>query len=213
MLNVIWVIMIFSGIVLGLIMGRAKEVSDAILSSCSQAVDLTLVMLGAMCLWSGLMRVAEKAGIVDALARLMKGIFKFLFPGIPKGHPANGAIAMSFSADLLGLGNAATPLGILAMKELSNLNGNSPVASNAMVMFGVVNAACIQLIPATILIIRQQAGSSDPSSIIPCVWVASLVSTVTGILTAKALERVAKPPSLRGTGDARKRIARTGLTK
>lgn len=203
MLNIIWVIMIFSGIVTGLITGRTKEVSDAILASSGQAVNLTIIMLGAMCLWSGLMRVAEKAGIVDALARLLKGVFRFLFPGIPRGHPANGAIAMSFSADLLGLGNAATPLGILAMKELSNINGNSPVASNAMVMFGVINAACIQLIPATILIIRQQAGSSDPSSIIPCVWAASLVSTVTGIIAAKVLERAARTPGHRGRGSGR----------
>jgi spore maturation protein A len=186
--------MMFSGIVTSLLTGRTKEVSDAILASCSQAVNLTIVMLGAMCLWSGLMKVAEKAGIVDALARLLKGIFRFLFPGIPQGHPANGAIAMSLSADLLGLGNAATPLGILAMKELSGINGNSPVASNAMVMFGVINAACIQLIPSTILIIRQQAGSAHPSSIIPCVWIASLVSAITGIVSAKALERVSRVP-------------------
>ena len=166
MLNAIWVIMIFSGIVTGLITGRTKEVSEAILSSCSQAVNLTIVMLGAMCLWTGLMKVAEKAGIVDTLARLLRGVFRFLFPGIPKGHPANGAIAMSLSADLLGLGNAATPLGILAMKELSNINGNSPIASNAMVMFGVINAACIQLIPATILIIGLEGGTADPNSII-----------------------------------------------
>ena len=174
MLNAIWVIMMFSGIVTSLLTGRTKEVSDAILASCSQAVNLTIVMLGAMCLWSGLMKVAEKAGIVDALARLLKGIFRFLFPGIPQGHPANGAIAMSLSADLLGLGNAATPLGILAMKELSGINGNSPVASNAMVMFGVINAACIQLIPSTILIIRQQADRRIKQHH-PCVWIASLV--------------------------------------
>lgn len=204
MLNVIWVVMLFSGIVLGLVTGREKEVSDAFLSSCSQAVELALVMVGAMCLWSGLMRVAEKAGIVDALARLLKGVFRFLFPGVPKGHPANGAIAMSFSADLLGLGNAATPLGILAMKELSNINDNSPIASNDMVMFGVINAACIQLIPATILIIRQQAGSTDPSGIIPCVWVASFVSTVTGIIAAKALARVGRIPPKYGAGNGKR---------
>jgi len=198
MLNVIWVIMVFSGIITSVITGRTKEVSDAILSSCGQAVNLTIVMLGAMCLWSGLMKVAEKAGIVDALARLLKGVFRFLFPGIPKGHPANGAIAMSLSADLLGLGNAATPLGILAMKELSGINGTSPVASNAMVMFGVITAACIQLIPSTVLIIRHQAGSAYPSSIIPCVWIASLVSALTGIIAAKVLERVSKDPGRNG---------------
>jgi spore maturation protein A len=192
MLNIIWVIMVFAGIITGVLTGRTKDVSDAILASCGSAVELAITMLGAMCLWSGIMKVAERAGIVDMMARLLKGVFKFLFPSIPKGHPASGAIAMSVSADLLGLGNAATPLGILAMKELSALNKHSPVASNAMVMFGVINAACIQLIPATILIIRQQTGSTDPSSIIPCVWVASMVATLTGIISAKLLEKTSK---------------------
>lgn len=189
MLNIIWVIMIFAGVVASLLMGRTKEVSDAILASCGNAVSLAIMMLGAMCLWSGIMRVAQKAGLVDNLAKLLKGVFEFLFPGIPKGHAASGAIAMSISADLMGLGNAATPLGIMAMKQLSNLNGNSPTASNAMVMFAVVNSACIQVIPATVLVIRQQTGSMDPSSIIPCVWIASLASTLSGILVAKLLEK------------------------
>lgn len=194
MLNIIWAIMVFAGIMTGILTGRIKEVSDAILSSCGSAVELAITMLGAMCLWSGLMKVAEKAGIVDVIARLLKGVFRFLFPGIPKGHPANGAIAMSISADLLGLGNAATPLGIMAMKELSAINGHSPVASNAMVMFAVINAACIQLVPATILIIRQQAGSVNPTSIMPCVWAASLVSTLAGLIAAKLLEKASKDP-------------------
>jgi spore maturation protein A len=189
MLNLIWIIMIFAGVMTGLLTGRVKEISDAALASCGNAVELAITMLGAMCLWSGIMRIAQKAGLVDALAKLLKGVFKFLFPGIPNGHPANGAIAMSLSADLMGLGNAATPLGIMAMKELSNINGNSPTANNAMVMFAVINAACIQIIPATVLVIRQQAGSTDPASIIPTVWVASVVATVTGILTAKLLEK------------------------
>jgi spore maturation protein A len=189
MLNVIWVIMIIAGVFAGILLGRTKDVSDALLASCGSAVELSITMLGAMCLWSGIMRVAQKAGLVDSLAKLLKRVFKSLFPGIPEGHPANGAIAMSISADLLGLGNAATPLGIIAMKELSNVNKNSPTASNAMIMFAVVNASCIQIIPATVLIIRQKAGSINPTSIIPAVWIASLISTITGILAAKLLER------------------------
>lgn len=190
MLNIIWVVMIFAAVVAGLLLGRVKEISDALLASCGNAVNLAITMLGAMCLWSGLMRVAERAGLVDGLAKLLRGVFKFLFPGIPKGHPANGAIAMSISADLLGLGNAATPLGIMAMKELSSINGNSLRASNAMVMFAVVNAACIQLIPATVLIIRQQAGSVNPTSIMPTVWISSAVSLISGIIAAKLMERI-----------------------
>lgn len=193
MLNLIWVIMIFAGVVTGILTGRTKEISDAILESCVSSINLVITMLGAMCLWTGIMKVAQKGGLVDGLAKLLKGVFKFLFPGIPKGHPANGAIAMSISADLLGLGNAATPLGIMAMQELSNVNNNKTIASNAMVMFGVVNAACIQLIPATVLVIRQQAGSSDISSVMPCIWIASLVSALSGIIAAKLLERKVIP--------------------
>ncbi len=189
MLNLIWVIMIFAGVVTGLIMGRTKEISDAVLASCVDSVQVVITMVGVMCLWSGIMRVAQKAGLVDKLAKLLKGVFRFLFPGVPKDHPANGAIAVSISADLLGLGSAATPLGIMAMKELSNVNNNSPVASNAMVMFGVINAVCIQVIPSTILVIRQQSGSSNPSSIMPTVWIASIASTLTGIIAAKIMEK------------------------
>ncbi|NLM74178.1 MAG: nucleoside recognition protein [Clostridiaceae bacterium] len=189
MLNLIWVIMIFSGVVTGLLMGRTKEISDAVLASCVDSVQVVITMLGAMCLWSGIMRVAEKAGLVNKLAKLLKGVFRFLFPGLPKDHPANGAIAVSISADFLGLGSAATPLGIMAMKELSKVNNNSPVASNDMVMFGVINAVCIQMIPSTILIIRQQAGAVDPSSIMPTVWISSIMSTLAGIFAAKILEK------------------------
>jgi len=181
--------MIFAGVITGIITGRMGEISNAVLESCINSVNLVITMLGSMCLWSGLMKAAQKAGLVNSLAKMLKGVFRFLFPGIPKDHPANGAIAMSLSADLLGLGNAATPLGIMAMKELSKVNNDSTVASNAMVMFGVVNAACIQLIPSTVLIIRQQAGSSNPSSVIPCIWVASFISLVSGITAAKLFEK------------------------
>lgn len=189
MLNFIWAFMIFIGVVTGLLLGRTEEISDAVLASCVDSIELVITMMGAMCLWSGIMRVAEKAGLVNSLARLLKGVFRFLFPGIPKDHPANGAVAVSISADLLGLGSAATPLGIMAMKELSKANGNSPVASNAMVMFGVLNAVCIQLIPSTVLIIRQQAGSLNPSSILPNVWISSVASMMAGIIAAKLMER------------------------
>ena len=119
MLNFIWVIMIFAGIVTGVLTGRTKEVSDAILESCVNSVELVITMLGAMCLWTGLMKVAKKSGLVDSLAKLLKGVFKFSSP-YSAGHPANSAIAMSISARPFSLGNAATPLGIAAMKELSS---------------------------------------------------------------------------------------------
>lgn len=189
MLNTIWVIMVLAGVLTGILTGRTSEVSDSVLESCVNSVNLVITMLGAMCLWSGIMKVAQKGGLVNGLAKMLKGVFRYLFPGIPKDHPANGAIAMSISADLLGLGNAATPLGIMAMKELSNVNNNSVIASNAMVMFGVVNAACIQLIPSTVLIIRQQAGSSNPSSVIPCIWIASFISLISGIIATKIMEK------------------------
>lgn len=189
MLNTIWAVMIFAGVITALFTGRTTEISEAVLASCVSSIQLIITMLGAMCLWSGVMRVAQKAGLVDGLAKLLRGVFRYFFPGIPKDHPANGAIAMSLSADLLGLGSAATPLGIMAMRELSNLNGNSTTASNAMVMFGVLNSVCIQLIPASVLVIRQQAGSVNPSAIIPAVWATSLISATTGVIATKLLEK------------------------
>ncbi|MDP4093034.1 MAG: nucleoside recognition domain-containing protein [Bacillota bacterium] len=187
MLNYIWFGMIVIGFAVGMMNGRIEEVSQAVIDSASTAVELCIGLLGVMCLWTGLMAVAEKSGLVKALAKIVRPALKFLFPDIPKDHPALGAIVLNMVANFFGLGNAATPLGIKAMTELQKLNPDKNTATNAMSMFLVLNTAAIQLIPVTIIAVRTAAGSKGPADIIGTIWMASSCATAAGIITAKIL--------------------------
>jgi len=182
MLNYIWVGMIMIGVVWGLITGKMEQVTDAVISSSEEGVNLAIVLTGVMCLWSGLMKIAQKSGLVNAITKASKDVFAGLFTKIPENHPAIGAIVLSFTANFLGLGNAATPLGIKAMESLQTLNDKKDTATDDMILFMVINASCIQLIPTTIIALRDAAGSDSPASILPHVWISSLVSTITAIL-------------------------------
>jgi len=182
MLNYIWVGMIVLGIVWGLAAGKMDQVTEAVISSSEEGVNLAIVLTGVMCLWSGLMKIAQKSGMVNAITRASKDIFAGLFSKIPENHPAMGAIVLSFTANFLGLGNAATPLGIKAMESLQTLNDKKDTATDDMILFMVINASCLQLIPTTVIALRDAAGSRDPASILPHVWISSLISTVTAIL-------------------------------
>lgn len=185
MLNYIWSGMLVTGFIIGMINGRIQEVTKAVVDSAGKAVELSIALLGIMCLWTGLMAVAKKSGVIDFISMLFRPFLKFLFPGIPKKHAAVGAIVMNLSANFLGLGNAATPLGIKAMQELQKLNPVKTKATDAMCMFLVLNTAAIQLIPATMIAIRTDAGSVNPAEIIVAVWVASICAALTGISFVK----------------------------
>lgn len=187
MLNYIWLGMLVLGFIVGIINGKVEAVTQAAINSATTAVNLCIGLLGVMCLWTGLMGIAEKSGMVRYIARLVRPVFRFLFPGIPKGHPAMGAIIMNLVANFLGLGNAATPLGIKAMGELQKLNRIKNTATNEMSMFLVLNTSCIQLVPATIIAVRTAEGSRNPAEIIVAIWIASFCATITGIITAKLL--------------------------
>lgn len=187
MLNYIWFAMLVVGFVVGIMNGRVNEVTQAVVDSSKNAIELSIGLLGIMCLWTGLMGVAEKSGIIRGIAKVVRPVMRFLFPGIPKGHPANGAIVMNLVANFLGLGNAATPLGLKAMGELQKLNPNKDTASNEMSMFLVLNTACIQFIPATIIAVRAAAGSKSPAEIIGTIWVATICATIAGIIAVKIL--------------------------
>ncbi|MBM7555992.1 nucleoside recognition domain-containing protein [Halanaerobacter jeridensis] len=187
MLNFIWATMVITGFVVAVINGRMTELSTAILESGEESVMTVLKLIGPMSLWLGIMKLAEEAGLVNILARLFKPLAKFLFPKIPADHPVLGAIMMNFSANLLGLGNSATPLGIKAMHQLQELNQNSRTASDAMCTFLVINTSSLTLIPTTILALRVSANSNEVTAIIGTTLFATCCSTIAGILVNKVL--------------------------
>jgi spore maturation protein A len=169
--------------------GTAAQVTKASVDSAKTAVEISIGLVGIMTLWLGIMRVAEKAGLVTLLARVLTPFRRLLFPEIPPDHPAIGAMIMNLAANMLGLSNAATPLGIKAMEELQELNPEKETASNAMVTFLVLNTAGIQFIPATIIGVLAAAGSKQPTAIISTTIVATLCGALAAVTTAKILQR------------------------
>ncbi|MHB8063240.1 MAG: nucleoside recognition domain-containing protein [Ruminiclostridium sp.] len=192
MLNYIWVGLLLIGFIAGIFNGRIDQVTKAAMDSAQNAVMVCIGLIGVMCLWTGLMKIAEKSGLVTGIGRLVRPILGFLFPDIPKEHPALGAIVMNLVANFFGLGNAATPLGIKAMNELQSLNKDKKTATDSMCMFLVLNTAAIQLIPANIIALRTAEGSKKPAEIIVCIWIASICATIMGIIAAKLLSKVWK---------------------
>lgn len=190
MLNYIWMGLLLVGFAVGIINGRIDEVTKAAMDSAQSAVTVCIGLLGVMCLWTGLMKVAEKSGLVAGIGRLVRPVMTFLYPDIPKNHPALGAIVMNLVANFLGLGNAATPLGIKAMSQLQSLNKDKKTATDSMCMFLVMNTAAIQLVPASIIALRTAEGSKKPAEIIVCIWMVSLCATIMGVMAAKLLSRV-----------------------
>jgi len=168
---------------------KMKEVTNSALDYASIAVNIALGLIGIMALWLGVMKVAEEAGLIKIIANAMKPLTKFLFPDIPQDHPAMGAMIMNMAANMLGLGNAATPFGLKAMEELDKLNPNKGTATNAMIMFLAVNTAGLTLIPVTAIAIRAAAGSSDPAIIIGTSIFGALCATIVGITTVKLFEK------------------------
>ncbi len=192
MLNYIWIGLLMIGFAFGIVNGRLDDVTKAAMDSAQNAVTVCIGLLGVMCLWTGLMKIAEKSGLIRIIGRAVRPVLVFLFPEIPKDHPALGAIVMNLVANFLGLGNAATPLGLKAMKELQSLNKDKKTATNAMCMFLVLNTAAIQLVPANIIALRTSEGSKKPAEIIICIWIASVCATIMGIIAAKMLSAVWK---------------------
>ena len=199
MLNYIWAGMLLVGFTVGIINGRLEEVTQAAFTSAGSAVELCIGLMGIMCLWSGLMKVMEKSGMIRAVARIASPVMCLLFPKLTGNKKAQGAIVMNLAANFMGLGNAATPLGIKAMEELQKVNAGSDIASDSMCMFLVLNTSAIQLIPATVIAIRMDAGSSAPAGIMACVWFASLCAMLAGIAAVRLLSsRGMKKNLLRG---------------
>lgn len=189
MLNYIWAGLMVLSVVFGICNGRMSEVSAAIMNGGGKAVELTLGLLGAMCFWGGIMNVADKAGVTARISRLISPITKRIFKGMdPKSAPAK-AISMNITANLLGLGNAATPLGLKAMREMQKENKTPERATKHMIFFVVLNTASIQLIPTTVAVLRGNYGAASPMDILPAVWITSIVSLTAGLVTAWLLGR------------------------
>jgi len=179
--------LIFVSLLFGAGLGRMSEVSGAVISSGGEAIQLTLTLAGAICLWSGVMRVAQQSKLTELISGLFAPVIRLLFRGLSPKSEAAQAICLNISANILGLGNAATPLGIAAMVRLSELNGRSDTASDYMCMFVVLNTASLQIIPTTTALLRANAGSAAPMEIMPASWAASAVSILTGIIMVKIL--------------------------
>lgn len=178
MINFIWLCLLAGGILAAAWNGRIDAISQGTITSATNAVTLALNLTGVMCLWLGMMRIAQKAGLVAGLAKLLSPLMRFVFPTIPKGHPAMGAIVATISANMLGLGNAATPLGINAMQELQKLNANKTDATPAMCTLLALCTTGLTFVPATLLAIMTAAGSTNPTQIIGPTIIVSMIATV-----------------------------------
>lgn len=187
MVNIIWLGLLAVGVVAAVFTGRLVEVTQAAFNGAQLAVEVALGLIGVMTLWLGIMRLAEAAGLVRALAVLLRPLTRLLFPSIPPDHPALGAILLNFSANLLGLSNAATPLGLAAMQELQKLNhGDKEEASEAMCTFLALNTACLTLVPTTIIGVRVQAHSTTPTAIVGT----TIFATAVGMTVALVTDRI-----------------------
>ncbi len=197
MLNWIWaaffVVAFAAAIVQALVFGRPdvfRDVVGALFDSAKTGFEIALGLTGVMSLWLGLMRIGEKGGVVEAIARAFRPLFRRLFPGLPDGHPAAGAIVMNLSANALGLDNAATPLGLKAMRELQTLNSEPERATDEMILFMVINASSVTVLPMTIFTFRAQLGAADPTDVFVPILIATYCSTMCGLLVTAAIQRL-----------------------
>ncbi len=190
MLNALWLIMVFVAVVMGIHTGTMEEVSKASIDSAKTAVNLVIGLIGVMTFWLGAMKVLERAGFLTILARGLRPVLKWLFPNVPADHPANAMMVMNIASNMLGLGNAATPFGLKAMKELDTLNTKKGVATDEMALFLAINTSGLALLPTGMIAIRASLGSTQAGSILIPTFLATLCSTIVAILMAKFLSRL-----------------------
>lgn len=182
MVNLIWVGMTIIGLIFAIINGKMAEVNEAIFTSANEAVTLCIGLISVLVFWLGIMRIAQEAGLLDKLAKLFRPFVKRLFPEVPDNHPAMGYILSNMMANMFGLGNAATPLGIKAMEQLKSLNGGKDVASRSMITFLAINTSSITIIPTTVIAIRMKYDSASPTEIVGPTLIATMLSTIGAIL-------------------------------
>ncbi|MDI9509354.1 MAG: nucleoside recognition protein [Clostridiales bacterium] len=190
MLSYLWGFMIIIGIIVSLFNGNIGEVGNAAINSSKEAVTLCIAMVGIMAMWTGMMQIAKKSGLVASFTKTLRPVIALLFPDLPKNHIVNEYIASNMIANILGLGWAATPMGLMAMRELKKLNNNSDLASCDMCTFLIVNISSLQLIPVNIIAYRSQYGSVNPADIIMAGIVATCISTIAGVIFATVARKI-----------------------
>jgi len=186
-LNKIWPIFIIISIIYAFFFGNIENVNEEIFNSVKSAVELSITFLGTLCLWNGIMQIALKSKIIKKITKLLNPIIKKLFPEIKTNEKLEKEISMNIIANILGLGNAATPLGIKAMKSLQEINPDKNKLSNSMMLFIVINTASLQIIPTTVIAIRSSLNSTNPTGIMFPVWCASIISILTAIFITKII--------------------------
>ncbi|SHM04661.1 spore maturation protein A [Caldanaerovirga acetigignens] len=181
-MNWIFAFLILGGILAAAWNGKLDSITPAALEAAKTAIERAISLVGVVGFWLGIAKVAEESGLIDSISRFIAPLFRWLFPSIPKGHPAMGSILMNLSANMLGFGNAATPFGLKAMKELQTLNPNPDTATEAMCTFLAINTSSVTLVPATIIALRAAAGSKNPSEVLGAILFATTCSTMVAVI-------------------------------
>lgn len=190
MLNCLWLALLLAAVLVGGFTGRLPQTTDAAIRSAESAVTLALGLIGVMTLWLGLMRLAERSGLVALLARALRPLLRRLFPDVPEDHPALGSMVLNIAANMLGLTNAATPLGLRAMRDLETLNRTPGTATNAMCTFLAINTGSVQLLPVSAIALFAAAGAREPAAIVGTTLLATACSSIAGLVAVKSLERL-----------------------
>lgn len=190
MINIIWFCMIAAGVLTAAAKGQIDLVTEGVLHGAEQAVTTAFGLIGIVAFWSGMMRIAQDAGLIQLLSRIMAPTARRLFPEVPPNHPAMGALILSMSANLLGLGNACTPLGLKAMEHLQELNKTPDTATNSMCTFLTVTSSSLTIIPGTVIAFRATHGSASPTEIIGTTLFATLCSTLAALIADRLLQKI-----------------------
>ena len=185
MLNILWPIFIIVSFAYAIFSGNVDKLNESIFSSTSESVNLCISLLGTICLWNGIMQIANKTSIIDRLTNLLKPVMNFLFPELKHEKEIQKEISLNVIANILGLGNAATPLGLKAMKSMQKKNPKKDTLTNSMITFIVLNTASLQIIPTTVIAIRSSMNSKNPTSIVFPVWIATICAAIAGITATK----------------------------
>ena len=190
MMNYIWAIMILFSFVSAIFNGGMQSLSDAVIGGGQSAIDLCISLTGMMCLWGGIMNVAQQSGFTVLISRILSPVFRVLFKNVKKNSDTAQAVSMNVTANLLGLGNAATPLGLEAIKRMQKDNFNKNVATNDMTIFVVMNSSAMRIIPTTVAMMRSKYNSLSPMEIMPATWVCTAMSLTVGICVSKILGKI-----------------------